>query len=471
MDAYEGWAADPFGSHEARYFVQGLPTKLVRDGSAEAFDPLPAQPSSTMSSSAVVFETVAEPTLAPPPPAPSVEAVFVSPPPPPQINDVFEPIAEPTCEAPSSLAQPRIDDAFEPVAEPTVNASPPPPTFEEAPDPAEEPPPAPPGTSYWQPPPPPARTDGFSGFGFTPTEMRRNPVRPGHSDTFVGGSAPMSRRRSGKRLLASLVALVVFFVTAGVVVVVSDGKNAAAAVVSSVNTAMAGRTAHVAMSMVVNSPSATVSATGTGAIDFSQNAVALQMAVGVDAQQVAVQAVYIAGSVYESVPGLGQLVRGKSWISIDLSSVGTASSQGPSALSSGNNPTAMLRLLAQQGNTVVPLGPSALDGVSVQGYSVTFDRSAIAARLAHANLPSWMTSALSDVAIQGAAYKVFVDGSGLLRRYSVTLNEAVAAVGTVSVDESFDLSDYGAPVSVSAPPPAQVVTFQQFLEDARAAVG
>src|ERR1700733_6735194 len=41
MDMYEGWAADPFEAHELRYFVDGLPTKLVRDGLVEGFDDLP----------------------------------------------------------------------------------------------------------------------------------------------------------------------------------------------------------------------------------------------------------------------------------------------------------------------------------------------------------------------------------------------------------------------------------------------
>ncbi|HEY5023956.1 MAG TPA: hypothetical protein VII76_03185, partial [Acidimicrobiales bacterium] len=42
MDAtYEGWAPDPFEAHEVRYYVDGRPTKLVRDGSVESFDDLP----------------------------------------------------------------------------------------------------------------------------------------------------------------------------------------------------------------------------------------------------------------------------------------------------------------------------------------------------------------------------------------------------------------------------------------------
>jgi hypothetical protein len=38
----QGWYADPFGQHEARYFSAGHPTKLVRDGSAESFDEPPS---------------------------------------------------------------------------------------------------------------------------------------------------------------------------------------------------------------------------------------------------------------------------------------------------------------------------------------------------------------------------------------------------------------------------------------------
>jgi len=42
----QGWFADPFGVHEARWFSQGTPTALVRDGRKEAQDP-PPEPSWT----------------------------------------------------------------------------------------------------------------------------------------------------------------------------------------------------------------------------------------------------------------------------------------------------------------------------------------------------------------------------------------------------------------------------------------
>jgi len=35
----EGWYVDPFARHEARWFSEGTPTDLVRDGRSESHDP------------------------------------------------------------------------------------------------------------------------------------------------------------------------------------------------------------------------------------------------------------------------------------------------------------------------------------------------------------------------------------------------------------------------------------------------
>ena len=40
-DAAQNWCIDPYGVHEARWFSQGNPTALVRDGGVEAQDPPP----------------------------------------------------------------------------------------------------------------------------------------------------------------------------------------------------------------------------------------------------------------------------------------------------------------------------------------------------------------------------------------------------------------------------------------------
>ena len=44
----EGWHADPFGRHEARWMSDGTPTTLVRDGDVESCDaPQDEDPSPT----------------------------------------------------------------------------------------------------------------------------------------------------------------------------------------------------------------------------------------------------------------------------------------------------------------------------------------------------------------------------------------------------------------------------------------
>ena len=380
MQAYEGWAPDPSGAHDARYFRQGLPTTLVRDGSVESFDALPDGPGAS----------------------------------PHTVGSDWGARTQASASAPGAA----------PVSAPG---------------------------SAWE-----------SSFG------------PGSSDFSMSSSPQGSRPRTGRprrRLVASVAALVVVALTAGLVVTLGGGKSAEAAVIDSVNSTLADRTAHVTMHMSVDSPAAHVSGSGNGSIDFSQNAMQLDMALSEGDQQTQVQLLYIAGAVFEHVAGLDQLIPGKSWISIDLSSLADSSGKDPGALGTGTNPAAMLRLMAQQGNTIVPLGPSTIDGSAVQGYSVTVDPAAVKARLAHANLPSWMESALSHVDLESASDKVYVDGAGLLRRFGISLTESVTSVGKTTVDDVLDLSDYGAPVSVTAPPGAQVVSFEQFIQDALAARG
>jgi hypothetical protein len=40
----QGWYQDPYAIHKHRYFSAGLPTKLVRDGLHESYDPPPDGP-------------------------------------------------------------------------------------------------------------------------------------------------------------------------------------------------------------------------------------------------------------------------------------------------------------------------------------------------------------------------------------------------------------------------------------------
>jgi uncharacterized NAD(P)/FAD-binding protein YdhS len=105
--------------------------------------------------------------------------------------------------------------------------------------------------------------------------------------------------------------------------------------------------------------------------------------------------------------------------------------------------------------------------VDVQGYSVTINAQKIQSKLSQGRLPAWLQQALSNVNFQDIRLKVFVDDAGLLRRMSEHIALTVASSGSLAMDVSLDFSDYGTAVSVTAPPPDQVVSFQDFLQAAQ----
>ena len=77
---------------------------------------------------------------------------------------------------------------------------------------------------------------------------------------------------------------------------------------------------------------------------------------------------------------------------------------------------------------------------------------------------------MSTLKVHDLGLKVFIDHTGLLRSLSVQLNESGTA-GAVTLHETLDFSDYGAPVTVAAPPADQVASFAQFLQAEKAAEG
>jgi hypothetical protein len=261
--------------------------------------------------------------------------------------------------------------------------------------------------------------------------------------------------------------VVVILLVVGIVVVFGRTESAGAQVTKAVDSTLERGTAHISMTLAGRSDGTNLTGTGSGGIDFARNALQLQTTIGVDGQPaVPVTAIYLGGVVYESVPGLDTIAPGKSWLSIDLSALQQAQAQGPGTDGLGSNPAVMLQMLAQQGNTVVALGPSTVDGVAVLGYSVTVNPSSAEQKLKKAHLPAWMQRAVAGSKLQNIELKVFVDGAGLLRSFQMHLTETTGSSGPVSYDETIGLSAYGTPVTVTAPPADQVEGFQQLLQAA-----
>ena len=62
---------------------------------------------------------------------------------------------------------------------------------------------------------------------------------------------------------------------------------------------------------------------------------------------------------------------------------------------------------------------------------------------------------------------VYLDGAGNLVRVTAVITEADGAAGTVQIQGSYDLSHYGVPVSIVAPPADEVLAFDQFIQLAK----
>jgi hypothetical protein len=241
-----------------------------------------------------------------------------------------------------------------------------------------------------------------------------------------------------------------------------SGSDADAAIVKAADGALAGKSAHVAVTGTIQAGATTVTATGTGSVDFTTSAMDMDMDVNESGQQIDEQVIYLGGMVYEGIPQIAQVDPGKSWLSLDLTSLEQSAGQGTSPLE--GNPLAMLHALAQQGNAVVDQGATTWNGQSVERYTVTVNPAVVQGKMEKANLPDWMKQVVSQISVKGDSLVVYINGAGDLAGETVTTSETVGAK-TVAVHESYDFSDYGTPVAaITAPPADQVVSFDDFLK-------
>jgi hypothetical protein len=148
--------------------------------------------------------------------------------------------------------------------------------------------------------------------------------------------------------------------------------------------------------------------------------------------------------------------------------VSNTSSVAGGALS-GANPEQMLQLLASQGNVVSRIGSSTVDGVAVDGYEVLINNVAAEAQLSTSGLPASVVQAEEQFlkAVGPIVYKLYVDSDNQLRAMDFAMT--VPGTSETSVAAQVTFSDFGVPVSLTAPSPSAVASWEQFLYVAVAA--
>ncbi len=162
--------------------------------------------------------------------------------------------------------------------------------------------------------------------------------------------------------------------------------------------------------------------------------------------------------LYANLPFLAdKLPGGKAWIRLDLQQVGQKLGVDLNQVLSqvGQNPGQFLDLLRASGS-VEAVGTETVDGASTTHYKATIELDKVAGEVG-----GTIGQALYDrLSAQGAPssipVEVWVGDDGLVRR--VALDETASSGGqTTGVKVQVDISDYGTPVTVTAPPSDQVI--------------
>jgi hypothetical protein len=275
------------------------------------------------------------------------------------------------------------------------------------------------------------------------------------------GAPPSKRGRWGMTALACLAAAMV---VAGVAVFALGSHHATAqtTVAGALSRSFGQRTADVRFTMSgADASGQSLDASGTGTIDFANRSLDLHMTISSLPAQI--EAIFLGSTVYESIPGIATIDPGKSWVSIDLSAAlaaGSGTSGGSPTFST--NPTEALQLLTQKGAQVTPMGASTVDGVTVQGYTVSYPPNVWDALRVNQNLPSDVRAALANITMTS---QVYITRSNQVARVEVAISSPTGP----GIDETLDFSDYGVATSIAPPDGTTVVSFQQFLSDAQSA--
>jgi hypothetical protein len=238
-------------------------------------------------------------------------------------------------------------------------------------------------------------------------------------------------------------------------------------VLTAIDSTLGAKTADVHMTILMTVPGqGQITATGSGVMDFTNNAARVTIGYQGEPQLagVSLTELFVGGGGYLSVTDLSEIVPGKSWVALPVT--------GASVAPGSSNPADMFQILQSQGDQVTSLGASQVNGSPVDGYHVVIPEAAIQKRLSGVNLPAGMAQAAQGMfGPGGISMDVYVDSAtGLMRRLTTDLTLTVAGQ-SVTAKATEDTSNFGVPVSITAPPADQVASFQQFSQAASSALG
>jgi hypothetical protein len=161
------------------------------------------------------------------------------------------------------------------------------------------------------------------------------------------------------------------------------------------------------------------------------------------------------GALSSQIPG------GKQWVKLDFSKLGSSQGLDFNQLLSGSQlqPTDLLSMLKTEGATVRKVGPAKVDGAVATHYHVTVDMAkALDARGVTSPMLAGVATAMPTV-----PEDVWIGKDGLVHR--IKLSFGLEQKGRqVRMAMAMDLYDYGAHITIAAPPSSDVFDATQLAQ-------
>lgn len=228
--------------------------------------------------------------------------------------------------------------------------------------------------------------------------------------------------------------------------------------------------AHVRMKMTIDGMGQKLGMSGTGAVDGKSAELSFKFssmggAMPAQLKNATIKEIALEQNgdyvVYMQMPTLSaQLPSGKGWLKLDLTKFGKAKGIDTSQLTSGSQlqPSDLLAMLKAEGGTVQKVGSVTIDGVPTTHYRVKID---MAKALKSKGLGS--NPMFKDIAgqMKAATENVWIDDkSDLVRR----IQFSYGLQGLMHMAMTMDLFDYGAHVTIAAPPSSHVLDMTQLAQ-------
>ena len=226
--------------------------------------------------------------------------------------------------------------------------------------------------------------------------------------------------------------------------------------------------ARISMQMQMSESQGSFDAHANGVMSFSRPAhgtLSMQMNLPNSPTPVTMTERMLGTTLYMHMPFLNASApQIKPWIKLDLGALGKAEGLNLGALmnSSTNDPASILGYLKGISGPITVVGRETVNGVQTTHYKATVNYAKAVANLRRTN-PAAATALQQSIAKTGtrtAPVEVWVDGSGLMRQERVSVG--MPSIGG-SMTILLQLSDFGVPVHVSAPPASQTTDLLKML--------